>query len=64
LTIVSPATGRPPPARWQAALTIGAAMKNADDMLKEIIAVVDTNGDGKIQYDGAPDATAATPCID
>ncbi|KAH8883811.1 mitochondrial carrier [Thozetella sp. PMI_491] len=26
-------------------------MKNAGDMLKEIIAVVDTNGDGKIQFD-------------
>ncbi|EMR69495.1 putative calcium dependent mitochondrial carrier protein [Eutypa lata UCREL1] len=26
-------------------------MKNADDMMKEIIKVVDTNGDGKIQYD-------------
>lgn len=28
------------------------AMKNADDMMKEIIKVVDTNGDGKIQYEG------------
>lgn len=28
-------------------------MKNADDMMKEIIKVVDTNGDGKIQYEGA-----------
>ena len=27
-------------------------MKNADDMMKEIIKVVDTNGDGKIQYEG------------
>ncbi|OTB01597.1 hypothetical protein M426DRAFT_63815 [Hypoxylon sp. CI-4A] len=26
-------------------------MKNADDMLKNIIKVVDTNGDGKIQYE-------------
>ncbi|KAI1076517.1 mitochondrial carrier [Whalleya microplaca] len=26
-------------------------MKNADDMLKAIITVVDTNGDGKIQYE-------------
>lgn len=29
-----------------------AALKNADDMLKDIIKVVDTNGDGKIQYEG------------
>jgi hypothetical protein len=28
-------------------------MKNADDMLKEIIRTVDTSGDGKIQYEGA-----------
>ena len=27
-------------------------MKNADDMLKQIIKTVDTNGDGKIQYEG------------
>lgn len=27
-------------------------MKDADDMLKQIIKTVDTNGDGKIQYDG------------
>lgn len=27
-------------------------MKNADDMLKNIIKVVDMNGDGKIQYEG------------
>jgi hypothetical protein len=27
-------------------------MKNADDMLKGIIQMVDTNGDGKIQYEG------------
>lgn len=27
-------------------------MKNADDMLKTIIKVVDSNGDGKIQYEG------------
>ncbi len=27
-------------------------MKNADDMLKEIVRVVDTSGDGKIQYEG------------
>lgn len=30
-----------------------AAMKNADGMMMEIIKAVDTNGDGKIQYDGA-----------
>lgn len=27
-------------------------MKNADDLLGEIIRVVDTNRDGKIQYEG------------
>lgn len=27
-------------------------MKNADDMLKDIIKVVDTNRDGKIQFEG------------
>lgn len=35
-------------------------MKNADDMLKGIIEMVDTSGDGKIQYEGRSprDATA------
>lgn len=27
-------------------------MKDADDMLKQIIKSVDTSGDGKIQYEG------------
>lgn len=27
-------------------------MKNADDMMKRILNEVDTNGDGKIQYEG------------
>lgn len=27
-------------------------MKNADDMLREIIDIVDVNGDGKIQFEG------------
>lgn len=27
-------------------------MKNADDMLREILRTVDTSGDGKIQYEG------------
>ncbi|RYO74196.1 hypothetical protein DL764_010950 [Monosporascus ibericus] len=31
--------------------SVPAAMKNADGMLKEIIKVVDTNGDGKVQYE-------------
>lgn len=38
-------------------------MKNADGMLKQIMHEVDTNRDGKIQYDGIPiqyyDVTAA-----
>ncbi len=33
-------------------------MKNADDLLKEIIKMVDTSGDGKIQYEGAQLARA------
>ena len=28
------------------------AMQNADDMLKQILKEVDTNEDGKIQYEG------------
>lgn len=28
------------------------ALKNADGILQEIIKVVDSNGDGKIQYEG------------
>lgn len=28
------------------------ALKNADGMLQEIIKAVDTDGDGKIQYEG------------
>ncbi|KAK7755884.1 hypothetical protein SLS62_002171 [Diatrype stigma] len=35
----------------QPPLSTPTPMKNADDMMKEIIKVVDTNGDGKIQYD-------------
>lgn len=27
-------------------------MKNAEDMLRRIMTVVDTNADGKIQYEG------------
>ena len=30
----------------------GTAMKNADQMLQAIIGMVDTSGDGKIQYEG------------
>lgn len=35
-------------------------MKNADNMLKKIMNEVDTNGDGRIQYEGTlfPDAAA------
>ena len=29
-----------------------AAMKNADDLLKQIMDEVDTNRDGEIQYEG------------
>lgn len=31
------------------------ALKNADGILQEIIKVVDSNGDGKIQYEGRHD---------
>lgn len=31
---------------------VTTAMKNADDMLREIIDIVDVNGDGKIQFEG------------
>lgn len=31
---------------------ITVALKNADGMLQEIIKVVDTDGDGKISYEG------------
>lgn len=43
---------------WLLAMTrrdtdcLATALKNADDLLKSIIKVVDTNGDGKIQYEG------------
>jgi hypothetical protein len=33
-------------------LLSGPALKNADQMLKAIIGLVDTSGDGKIQYEG------------
>jgi solute carrier family 25 (mitochondrial phosphate transporter), member 23/24/25/41 len=29
------------------------ALKNADSILKDIVRAVDTNGDGKIQYEGS-----------
>lgn len=32
-------------------------MKNADDMLKQIVREVDSSGDGKIQYEGIPTLT-------
>ena len=37
------------------------AMKNAGDLLKEIMKMVDTNGDGKIQYDGTLSSSAEPP---
>ena len=33
---------------------VSTALKNADDLLKQIMREVDTNKDGKIQYEGAP----------
>ena len=33
-------------------------MKNADDMLKQIMGQVDTSGDGKIQFEGTSTAPA------
>jgi hypothetical protein len=29
-----------------------AALKNAEDLLQDVMKAVDTNGDGKIQYEG------------
>lgn len=37
------------------------ALKNADDMLKDVVRAVDTNGDGVIQYDGMQDCCAGAP---
>jgi len=28
------------------------ALQNADELLREVVKAVDTNGDGKIQYEG------------
>lgn len=36
-------------------------MKNADDMLRKIMDVVDQNGDGKIQYEGARKHSSVEP---
>lgn len=33
---------------------VDLALKNAHEMLKRIMDEVDTNGDGKIQYEGMP----------
>lgn len=38
--------------RSLAALTMLLALKNADDMLQDVLAAVDTDGDGRIQYAG------------
>jgi hypothetical protein len=42
----------PVPSGFNADFGYATALKNADDMLNTIIKVVDTNGDGKIQYEG------------
>lgn len=39
-------------------------MKNADEMLRQIIELVDSNGDGKIQYEGGPLYSPASFCVD
>lgn len=36
----------------ESALTVFAALKNADDLLKDVLKSVDTDGNGKISYDG------------
>lgn len=33
---------------------LGIALKNADNLLNEVIKAVDTNNDGRIEYSGAP----------
>lgn len=38
-------------------------MKHADDMLKQILDEVDTNKDGKIQYDGMPFPSPKPPSL-
>lgn len=38
-------------------------MKHADDMLKQILDEVDTNKDGKIQYDGMPSPSSKKPIL-
>lgn len=40
--------------RWWLLTYVGlaVALKNADDMLQNILRVVDTNGDGHIDYSG------------
>lgn len=37
-------------------------LQNADDMLREVVKVVDTNRDGKIQYEGRGFRTVSTLC--
>jgi hypothetical protein len=33
-------------------LIFAVALKDAEDLLKDVMKAVDTNGDGKIQYEG------------
>lgn len=39
-----------------------SALKNADQMLKTILSIVDTSGDGKIQYEGVFGETGNAKC--
>ena len=39
-------------------------MKNADEMLREIIGIVDANGDGKIQFEGGRKEKQGRACDD
>jgi solute carrier family 25 phosphate transporter 23/24/25/41 len=39
------------------------ALKNADSMLRQIMNQVDTNGDGKIQYEGTLSIVSGAGCL-
>jgi solute carrier family 25 phosphate transporter 23/24/25/41 len=43
-------------------LTRSIALKNADGMLRSILREVDTNGDGRIDYDGMIDLFTSVGC--
>ena len=40
------------------------ALKNADDLLQDVMKAVDTSGDGKIQYEGMFCGVGVMSCIE